>query len=200
MLFVELVITLILTPVLPDINAVAMHDSLLELTFEETSIAPLEASLTAHLVESPHSCVLTAICPEVYSFSLLYSVLEITVIVAAVAPDLDSFTILTIVHRSVRLRIYRIKFLFNVLTLIMTEDTEICLPINLPVTLIHLAGHVLGPKDAKAARLSIEPVALERAAIWPQHLSIPTAYIFVIVGGVVALLSSVDLMLFLRRR
>ena len=65
MLFVVAIVACIPTTVLPHVVTEAMHDSVLETTFEVAPISPLEASITAHLIIDPVASVLGAISPEV---------------------------------------------------------------------------------------------------------------------------------------
>ena len=94
MLFVKLIVAFIFTSILPDIAAKSMHDSVLKGALKVSTIGPLETPIAAHLVIRPDACVLAAIGPEVYTFTLFDSVLEETVIVASITPYFDAFAIL----------------------------------------------------------------------------------------------------------
>ena len=96
MFLVEFVVALILPSILPHIISSPVHNPVLELAMEVTTIGPLEATKSAHLVGSPLASILGPISPKVDPISLLDSVLEVSVVIATVAPDLNSLAILLI--------------------------------------------------------------------------------------------------------
>lgn len=98
MFFVELIVAFIFAPILPDIAAKSVHDSVLEGALKVSAIGPLETPVATHLVIRPDASVLASIGPKVDAFALFYSVLEKAVIVAAIAPHFDAFAIL-LLHR-----------------------------------------------------------------------------------------------------
>ena len=101
MLFIELVISFVLSAVLPHIYPIPMHDSLLKLPFEEPTVAPLEAPIATHLIVDPHAGEFAPVGPEVDTLALLNSVLKIAVVVAAVAPHLHTSAILSVIARNI---------------------------------------------------------------------------------------------------
>ena len=138
MLFVELVITLILSSILPNVCAITMHDSVLKLTLEVAAISPLEASKSTHLVIGPDASVLASVCPEVNAFSFFDTLLEVAMVVAAIGPDFDTFPIL-LLHRShFRLRLDCIEIILYIKALVLSEDTQVCVSIRLPEALVYL--------------------------------------------------------------
>ena len=94
MFFVKAIVALVLAPILPHIVSIAVHHSILEGTLKVATIGPLEAALTAHLISEPRARVFTAVGPKVAPFTLLHSIVEVSMIVAAITPDLGAHTIL----------------------------------------------------------------------------------------------------------
>ena len=94
MFLVKLIFAFVLATILPDVVAEAMHHTILERTLKVATVSPFEASVTTHFILGPLTSVLTAVCPEINTFSFFDSISEIAVIVAAIAPYLDAFSIL----------------------------------------------------------------------------------------------------------
>ena len=93
MLLVVAIVPFVSSTVLPHINAVAVHHSILERALEVSAVGPLKASIAAHLVLTPHASVLRSIGPEVAPFALFDALSENSVVVAAIGPDFDSLPI-----------------------------------------------------------------------------------------------------------
>lgn len=96
MLLVHVVVTFIFSAILPNIAAVAVHDTILEGTREVATVSPFEASFSAHLIVLPEACILGAISPEVNAFTFLDSIPEISMIVATIRPDFNSSAVLNV--------------------------------------------------------------------------------------------------------
>ena len=57
-LLVVAIVSFVAATVLPHVDAVSMHDTVLERSLEVTTICPLETPVAAHLVLAPHTRVL----------------------------------------------------------------------------------------------------------------------------------------------
>ena len=58
MLLVVAIVSFVAATVLPHVDAVPMHDSVLERSLEVAAVCPLETPVAAHLVLAPHAGVL----------------------------------------------------------------------------------------------------------------------------------------------
>ena len=108
MLFIEPIIALILTAVLPHISPVSMHHAILERPLKVSTVGPLEASIATHLITGPLARVLAPISPKVDSFALFDACLEVSMIVAAITPHLDAFAILFVALSVLRVGLHRV--------------------------------------------------------------------------------------------
>ena len=198
MLLIELVVAFVATPILPHISAMAMHDSTLELALEVSTIGPLKASSTTHLILGPIASILTSIGPEVDSLALFLAIVKATQVVAAVTPHLNAFTILLVRHQPVGVRLSaELALSIEIVNdIVLAEDAEVGLLILLPDALENLI--VQGTEHADANGLPIDPVPLKGAIIRPNELTIATflhvvvqghAILRVIIIGVTSLLS-----------
>mmetsp|Transcript_31300 Transcript_31300/g.38721 ORF Transcript_31300/g.38721 Transcript_31300/m.38721 type:complete len:295 (-) Transcript_31300:319-1203(-) len=189
MLFVKSVIAFVLAAILPDVVAVAVHDATLEATLEVAPVGPLEAASAAHLVVRPMPRILGAVCPKVHTFALLDTVLEVAVVVAAVGPHFDSFTILLVLRCDFRLRLDRVEVVLDIKTDVLTEDTQVRLPILLPEAFVNFLSLGLGrAEDTQTACLPIDPVTFKAAAIGPNHLAVAALRVLVVDNRVITLL------------
>ena len=167
MLLVESIVAFVLATILPDIVAVAVHDSILEAALEVAPIAPLEAAVPAHLIIAPLARVLGSVGPVVDALTLFHTVLKVAVIVAAIAPHFDALAILLVVRRHFRGSIKGLKVVLDVEANVLSEDAKVSLAILLPEALIDFVG-VRCAEHAQTTGLSIDPVALESATIGPN--------------------------------
>ena len=108
MLLVKSVISLVFSAILPDIVAIAVHDSTLELTLEVSPVSPLEATMATHFVICPSARILTAIGPKVASFSFFDATEKVSVVVTTITPHLNALSILLVLltARNIRLRVH----------------------------------------------------------------------------------------------
>ena len=86
LLFVLHVVTLISSPVLPLVNAMSVHDPVLETAFESATIRPCELPFALHFVIDPSAGVARAISPKVNSLPRLNAFLKLSQVVAALRP------------------------------------------------------------------------------------------------------------------
>ena len=190
MLLVEAVVALVAAAILPDIAAVAVHDAVLEGALEEAAIGPLEAANAAHLVVRPVASVLGPVGPEIHALALLHTVLEIPVVIRSVAPHLDPLPVLLVLLGDFGLGLDGVEVVLNVEAHVLAEDAEARCAVLLPEALVDLVA-VWRAEDAQAARLSVDPVALERASVRPDQLPVPALAVFVVDDRVVSLLGAV---------
>ena len=167
-LLIELIFTLVLTPILPDIVTIPVHHAILELALKIASVGPLEASVAAHLVVRPLAAVLAAVGPEVDAFTLLNTVLEETVIVASIAPYFDPLAVLLVLCRHLGSVLDRVKVILNVKANVLSENTKACLSVLLPETLVQFFSAHRGSEHSKSTSLAINPITFKRTAIWPN--------------------------------
>ena len=176
MLLVKSVIPFVFTAVLPDIVAIAVHDSTLELTLEVTSIGPLETTMATHLIISPSARVLAAVGPKVASFAFLDATEEVSVVIATITPNFNALSILLVLlaARDIRLRVHVVQIFLNVEVGTLTENTEIGLAVLLPEALICLHARFRCSENTDSTSLSIDPVAFKSAAIRPDQFTVTT--------------------------
>ena len=101
-------------------------------------------------------------------------------VVAAVAPDLDSLAVLLVLWLQIRVRVHAIGCLHSehVCSIILSEHAEIGCSVLLPEAFEDI---ICGCSEhSNAACLTIDPVAFERASIWPYQLSIPALVVLVV--------------------
>lgn len=137
MLLVVAIAAFIATTVLPDINTVAVHHSILERALEVAAISPLKAPIAAHFVLAPHARILRTVCPEVASLAFLDTLPEKSVVVAAIRPYLNTLSItlvLWVCHLGTWLLLFEI--VEHVLTLILAEYAQVCQSVVLPIAFI----------------------------------------------------------------
>ena len=168
MLLVKLVFAFVLTAVLPDVVAVAVHYSVLERALKVATVCPLEAPIATHFIVLPGAAVPAAIRPEVNADALFDAVLEETMIVAPIAPHFNPFSVLFVLGCHLGSRVKRINIILDVKTEVLSEHAQACLPVLLPETFVNFFSDARGSENAKATGLTIDPVAFERAAIWPN--------------------------------
>ena len=84
MLLIELIVTFVLSAVLPHIRPEAMHDPVLERALEVPPVGPLEGPISTHFIVGPDTGILAAIRPKVDALTFLHTVLEVAVIVASI--------------------------------------------------------------------------------------------------------------------
>ena len=138
MLFVILIGALIPASILPDIVAFAVHDPILKVALKVPAIGPPEAPLARHFIIEPGAFIATPIGPEVATRALLDPVLEVTVIVASIAPHLDALPVLLILNSSeLTLCIQLLQVLLDLVAQVLSKDTQICLPITLPIATVN---------------------------------------------------------------
>jgi len=175
MLFVESVVSFVFSAVLPHVDAISVHDATLEVTFELTSVGPLERPVAAHLVVFPCSTVLGPISPVVHAVALLDTLCKVAVVVAAIAPHLDTHTILLLIlHLSSECSISSRVFstVGSGIGVALSEHAEASSAILLPEAFEDVI--VLGTEHTEAASLAINPEAFEGARVGPNQLSIST--------------------------
>ena len=180
MLLVKLVVSFVLAAVLPDIVTVAVHHSVLERTLEVASIGPLERTVAAHLVIGPLARVLGTIGPEVDAKTLLHTIFKVTVIVASIAPHLDAFAILLVLPGDFGARFDRIEVRLDICAEVLSEDAKIGLAVLLPEAFVNFSRGGRRPEHSNSARLSIDPVAFESAAIGPNELAVAALVVLVV--------------------
>ena len=187
MLLVVAVVAFVSAAVLPHVDAVAMHDAVLEGALEVAAVRPLEAAEPTHLVLAPHACVLRTIRPEVAAFALLDTLSEESVVVAAIGPDLDSLPItLLLLAGQLAASLQLLKVLRHILSLILAEYAEVGKGIILPESFIRLTAWFWCTEDTHADGLTVDPVTLEVRAIWPDKLAVATSSIFVVDNSLLA--------------
>lgn len=120
-LFVEFVVAFVFAAVLPHIGTIAMHDPILELALEVSSVGPLEAAMAAHFIVRPNARVLAPVGPKVNAFTFLDSFLEEAVVVATVTPDFDSFSVLLLHSGHLGLGLYRVEVVLDVEPVVLPE-------------------------------------------------------------------------------
>ena len=98
MLLVVAIVSFIAATVLPHVDAMAVHHSILERALEVAAVGPLKAPVATHLVLAPHTRILRAIRPEVASFTLFNAITEHSMIVATIGPDFDALPIALLLH------------------------------------------------------------------------------------------------------
>ena len=187
MLLVVAIVTFIAATVLPDIDAMAMHDTVLERALEVATVGPLEAAIAAHFVLAPHARVLRAIGPEVAAFALLDSLAEHAMVVAAIGPHFHAFSI-TLFHLTVEFtaRLQILQVLQHVIAHGLAEYAQIRQGIVLPEALVCLTAWLWRSEDTHAYGLAIDPIALKIGAIGPDQLSISTSGVFIINYGLIS--------------
>ena len=195
MLFVELIVSFVFTSVLPHVAAKPMHDSVLEGALKVAAISPLEAPVPAHFIVRPDASVLAAIRPKVDTFTFLHAVLEESVIVAAIAPHFNAFPILLLHCSHLRLRFDGVQVTLDVKAKVLAEHAQLCVSVLLPKAFVNFFSRSRGSKDTQAASLPIDPVSFERATILPHHLAVATLFVDVVDDRIIALLSTVVLIL-----
>ena len=84
MLLIELIVTFVLSAILPHIGPETMHHAVLERPLEVPPVGPLEGPISTHFIVGPDTSILAAIGPEIDTLTLFHSVLEIAVIVASI--------------------------------------------------------------------------------------------------------------------
>ena len=179
MLLVEFVRAFVLTAVLPHVVAEAMHHAVLEAALEVAAIGPLESAVATHFVVLPHSTVARSICPEVSAFEVFHSISEMSVVVAAIAPHLNAFAVLLILHSGFRHLFQRVQILLDVVPMVLTEDGQVCQSVLLPKAFVDFVAGLRGTENSHAARLAVNPVAFEGAAIRPDQSSVATLGVLV---------------------
>lgn len=162
MLLVVAIVPFIAATVLPDVNAMAMHDTVLEGALEVATIGPLEAAIAAHFVLAPHARVLGAIRPEVAAFSLLDALAEHAMVVAAIGPYFHTFPIALFnltVEFTARLQVLQV--LQYVIAHGLAEHAQIRQGIVLPEALVCLTAWLWSSEDTHAYGIAIYPIAFE---------------------------------------
>ena len=172
MLLVKLVFAFVLTAVLPDIVARAVHDTVLERALKVATVRPLEAPVAAHFVVGPGAAVLAAIGPKVNADAFFDAILEESVVIAAITPHFDSLSVLLILSCDLRSLFDRIKIVLDVKAIVLAEDTQASLPVLLPETFIDFFCSNGCSENAQATSLTIDPIPFERAPVWPHKLAI----------------------------
>jgi len=167
MFFIELVFTFITTAILPDIGAFTMHNSTFEFSLKVSPICPFKASLTAHLIFRPVTCILTSIGPEVDTLTLFLSIIKASKIIATITPHFNAFTILLIWLQPIWIGLCsHITLPIHVVYhIILSENAEVRSLILLPDTFEYLILHTAEHTNSNC--LSIDPVPLKSAIVWP---------------------------------
>ena len=185
MLFVKSVISFILAAVLPNVVSISVHYTVLKHAFKISPIRPLKCTKSTHLVIYPLSRIFTSICPEVNTFTLFDSFLEIAMIVATITPYFDSFAILFLRRRCST----------SLATLIycwLPENAKVCCLVLLPVTFVNFISRCTEHTDS--TNLSIDPVPFESAHIWPDKFSISTLIDLIVDSWVVPIVRIITLL------
>ena len=174
MLLVKLVFAFVLTTVLPDVVAIAVHDPVLERALEVATVCPLEAPVATHFVVLPGAAVLATIGPKVNANAFFDAVLEEPVVIAAIAPHFYSLSVLFVLSCHLRSFFDRVKIVLDIKAKVLAEDAQAGLPVLLPKTFIDFFCSNGSPENAQAASLAIDPISFERARVWPHKLTIAT--------------------------
>ena len=172
MLLVKLVFAFVLTAILPDIVARAVHDTVLERALKVATVCPLEAPIATHFVVGPGAAVLAAIGPKVNTDAFFDAILEESVVIAAIAPYFDPLSVLFVLSCDLRSLFNRIKIVLDVKAIVLAEDAQASLPVLLPETFIDLFCGNGCSENAQATSLAIDPISFKRASVWPHKLAI----------------------------
>ena len=127
--------------------------------------------MATHLIVAPLARVLGAVGPEINAVAFLHAIFEEAMVVAAIRPDLDAFAILLIVRCDLAGLVERLQVILDIEADVLSEDAKIGLTVLLPEAFIDFV-RVRCSEHAKSAGLSVDPVALECATIWPQEFTV----------------------------
>ena len=115
-------------------------------------------------------------------------------VIASVTPDFYSLTILFVLRLHIRISIYTVSRLISkhILTIVLSEDTQIGRPVLLPEAFEHFVSG--RSEHSNSTGLPIDPISFERTSIRPYQLSIATFVVLVVHYGLVRVVLSLALL------